>query len=308
MKSKVMILTAMLTALPSAMMAQQNIQKAFDALLNEEKVEIKTQHSLEVDSETGRKIEQADVYDFTVSTATGLGRINDVRKAFEKDKDSAYHVRSGSKVGDNYTALAVGEGGQPVAIGAIDGSEFIYACFLDKDDPEKRYRYAYALEWVEKGERTQVRLAITYALSQQSRSHRISKIIVNGKEINVDDPRLMFERRLRSVLTATPPSDSITSAPVDRSIDIGNIGNPFDVVFGDWLSNFNNYKNLFLKNPEGTAANVYASRIYNLCKKADELDDAEKELVIKEIRKLTNKTKDDFVQQLFEMSIERLKK
>ena len=52
MKSKVMILTAMLTALPSAMMAQQNIQKAFDALLNEKKVEIKTQHSLEVDPET----------------------------------------------------------------------------------------------------------------------------------------------------------------------------------------------------------------------------------------------------------------
>ncbi len=308
MKSKVMILTAMLTALPSAMMAQQNIQKAFDALLNEKKVEIKTQHSLEVDPETGRKTEQADVYDFMVSSATGLGRINDIRKAFEKDRGSAYNIGSGSKVGGKYTALAVGEGSQPVAIGAIDGSEFIYACFLDKDDPEKRYRYAYALEWVEKGERTQVRLAITYALSQQSRSHRISKIIVNGKEINVDDPRLMFERRLRSVLTTTPPSDSITSVPVDRSIDIGNIGNPFDVVFGDWLSNFNNYKNLFLKNPEGTAANVYASRIYNLCKKADDLEDAEKELVIKEIRKLKNKTKDDFVQQLFEMSIERLKK
>ena len=42
MKSKSIIFTAMLTALPSALMAQQNIQKAFDALLNERIVETKT--------------------------------------------------------------------------------------------------------------------------------------------------------------------------------------------------------------------------------------------------------------------------
>ena len=49
MKSKSLILTAMLTALPSVLLAQQNIQKAFDALLNENIVEIKTQHTLERD-------------------------------------------------------------------------------------------------------------------------------------------------------------------------------------------------------------------------------------------------------------------
>ena len=66
MKSKSIILTAMLMALPSALMAQENIEKAFKALLSEENVEIKTQHSLERDPETGKKTAQADVYDFVV--------------------------------------------------------------------------------------------------------------------------------------------------------------------------------------------------------------------------------------------------
>ena len=68
MKSKNLILSAMLMALPSTLMAQQNIQKAFDALLKDKIVENKTQHTLERDPETGQKTAQADVYDFTLPT------------------------------------------------------------------------------------------------------------------------------------------------------------------------------------------------------------------------------------------------
>ena len=52
----------------------------------------------------------------------------------------------------------------------------------------------------------------------------------------------------------------------------------------------------------------YATYIYKLCKKAKPLDDAEKKMVAKEIKKLKAKTEDEFIQDLFEMSIERLKK
>ena len=69
----------MLTALPSALMAQQNIQKAFDALLNERIVETKTQHSLERDPETGKKISQMDVYDFSVTNSVGLNKIKNIQ-------------------------------------------------------------------------------------------------------------------------------------------------------------------------------------------------------------------------------------
>ena len=146
MKSKSLILTAMLTALPSVLPAQQNIQKAFDALLNENIKEIKTQHTLERDPETGRKKAQMDIYDFEVANPTGISRIKDIQRAFDKDKEDAYELRSGDHAGNDYHRLAVGDGkSYSVAVGRIKGSNYIYALFLDKDDPEKIYRYAYAL-------------------------------------------------------------------------------------------------------------------------------------------------------------------
>lgn len=189
MKSRSLILTAMLTALPSVLLAQQNIQKAFDALLNENIVEIKTQHTLERDPETGKKKAQMDIYDFEVANPTGISRVRDIQRAFDKDKEAAYELRSGDHAGNNYPTLAVGDGrSQAVAVGRIKGSNYIYALFIDKDDPEKIYRYAYVLEWVEKDKKTQVRLAVTYATTLQYRNSKrqTRTFIVNGEKIRVD--------------------------------------------------------------------------------------------------------------------------
>ena len=294
MKTKNIILAALLTAMPAAMTAQENIQKAFNALLNDKIVETKTQHSLERDPETGQKSAQADVYDFVVTNASALSRIKDIEKAFDKDKNAAYQIRSGNgNAGRNHVSLAVGNNSsQSVAIGSMKGSNYIYACFLDPDDAEKKYRYAYAIEWLEKGQKTQVRLAITYATTQKYREKNSTRrrIIINGQEFNVD-------------------GGNFSGFPFDNSSVFVN-----DSVYspqrtnGGWLTQFNIYKNRFLKNPEGIAANTYVTQIYNLCKKADALDDDEKELVADELKRMKTKTDDELIQKLFDMSIERLKK
>ena len=150
MKSKYIFLAAMLLAMPSTMMAQQNIQKAFDALLSDKIIENKTRHVLDRDPETGRMTALADVYDFTISSNSALERLKDIRKAFETDKKEAYSVNSGLRekgIGDVDTesfsnlfesigfapvTLFVGDGKhQSVAIGNMTGSEYIYACFAD---------------------------------------------------------------------------------------------------------------------------------------------------------------------------------
>ena len=294
MKTKNIILAALLTAMPAAMTAQENIQKAFNALLNDKIVETKTQQSLERDPETGQKSAQADVYDFVVTNASALSRIKDIEKAFDKDKNAAYQIRSGNgNAGRNNVSLAVGNNSsQSVAIGSMKGSNYIYACFLDPDDAEKKYRYAYAMEWLDKGQKTQVRLAITYATTQKYREKNSTRrrIIINGQEFNVD-------------------GGHFSGFPFDNSSVFVN-----DTVYslqpnsGGWLNQFNLYKNLFLKNPEGIAANTYVTQIYNLCKKADALDDDEKELVADELKRMKTKTDDELIQKLFDMSIERLKK
>ena len=125
MKSKVIILVAMLMASPSALMAQQSIQKMFDCIVNDGRVKVTSQnHYLDRNPETDKKEAQADVYDIMMPNDKSFKQlVKDTQWSFEKDKEPAYQIKSGKNVGDNYTALAVGDGGsQSVAVGRIRGS------------------------------------------------------------------------------------------------------------------------------------------------------------------------------------------
>ena len=317
MKSRNFILAAMLLVMPSTMMAQQNIKKAFDALLNEKITENRASHVLDRDPETGRMTAMADVYDFTISSKSALDCLDDVRKAFEKDKKEAYSVNSGIRekggedgelesfaslfenIGFPSVSLFVGDGKHSsVSLGTMKGSDYIYACFADKDDPDSRYRYAYAMEWVEKSKKTHVRLAVTYALRPEARDNskdkkksKINRIIVNGKDVSVDEPSGMLDNIFSSVLNYSTDSLLFNREKTPES----------------WLSEFNNYKRLFLKNPDGATATHYATSIYSLCKKSAMLEPEEKKLVISELTRLKAAAKDELIQNIFEMSIKKLK-
>ena len=323
MKSKNLILSAMLMALPSTLMAQQNIQKAFDALLKDKIVETKTQHTLERDPETGQKTAQADVYDFTLPTLYARKHIKEIQEAFEKDKDVAYTYRTGTQNNNNENVLmyggnkkmkesfrtvlnysriqiAVGDGKQSVAIGTKEGANYVYACFNDKDDATKKYRYCYAIDWVEQNGETIVRLAVTYALKPEARNsngkHRIKRITIDGKPLKIDEIMDAVGDQLENIKGFSDRFEfNLDSIDVSKSSHI-------------WLSEFNSYKKFFLKNPDGNTATHHATSIYNLCKNADSLEPDEKKLVISEIKKLKEVTGDDFIQNLFDMCIGRLKK
>ena len=319
----------MLLAMPSTMMAQQNIQKAFDALLSDKITENKTRHVLDRDPETGRMTALADVYDFTITSSSALSRLKDVRKAFETDKKEAYSVNSGLRekgfgdvdtesfsslfesIGFSPVTLFVGDGRhQSVAIGNMDGSEYIYACFADKDDPTNRYRYAYAMEWVEKAKKTKVRLAVTYALRPEARDAKpkktnVSRVIVNGKDVTNEsftsgggDGKLINRVYING---KEYNGGDIEGVNVD-SLMANRAKTP-----ESWISEFNAYKRLFLKNPDGATATHYATSIYSLCKKSAMLDPEEKKIVIAEIAKLKEKATDELIQNVLEMSIKKLK-
>ena len=285
MKSKNIILTAMLTALPSVLMAQENIQKAFDALrLSDYQEETMSSHHVDKTPETGVMEGMSDEYEFKITKENEAGKqlITDIRNAFTKDRDAAYRMSSGSQGGaEAYTSLAVGDGNSGgVPIGQMKDSKWIYACFLDPADSEQIHRYAYGFEWVEKNNGTIIgRMVKTYATTQKHRQgkRQMRVITVNGNNINVDGQSFPFGSGL----------------PYDKE---------------PWLYAFNTYKNLFLKNPDATTASHYATSIYKLCKNADSLEEAEKNLVITEIKKMKTKTTDEFIQQLFDMSVEQLKK
>jgi hypothetical protein len=162
----------------------------------------------------------------------------------------------------------------------MNDSKWIYACFLDPDDTLRIHRYAYALEWVEKKDGSITgRIVKTYATTQKYRQKKTtSSFVINGKKMD-------FTGAL-GTLNATLGSNDLES----------------------WLNKFNNLRTLFLKKSEGPAANSWVTQIYGLCNDAGSLDEAEKNMVIKEIQKLKTKTNDEFIKELFDMSIERLKK
>lgn len=333
----------MLLAMPSTIMAQQNIKKAFDALLNEKITENRASHVLDRDPETGRMTAMADVYDFTISSKSALERLDDVRKAFEIDKKDAYSVNSGIRekggedgelesfaslfenIGFPSVSLFVGDGKHSsVSIGTMKGSDYIYACFADKDDPEHRYRYAYALEWVEKAKKTKVRLAVTYALRPEARDSsygkkksKVSRIIVNGKEYkkrnsddNADDDRIILDGvKINGMEVARDGIRELIEDGINNGINI-NVDSLLayrEKTPESWLSEFNAYKRLFLKNPDGSTATHYATTIYSLCKKSAMLDNDEKKIVISDLAKLKAAAKDELIQNIFEICVKKLK-
>jgi len=289
MKSKHIFIAALLMLLPTVSMAQENIQKAFDALRKSMDVkEISARHSLSKDPDMGRMEGLEDTFDFMITNPAARHLVNDITKAFELDEPQAYNVSSGTHGGnENYTALAVGNSNSGgVAIGLMQGSKWVLACFLDPDDSLRQHRYAYALEWVDDGDKIRGRIAKTYATTLKTRQGRrqTRTISVTGKNIALSGNGFSTNEGL----SWTGFSSEEKTSEV-------------------WLTEFNTYKNLFLQNTKGAAANSYATLIYKLCKNAKSLEDVEKNMIATEIAKLKKKTNDEFIRQLFDMSIERLK-
>jgi len=303
MKSKSLILSAMLIAMPSALMAQQNIQKAFDALLKQKQViKVVAHHDMEKDPETGVKKGSADVYDFTLPAGIGWRQlVVDIEDAIHKDSENAYSVSSSeNNKGVNYVTLVVGDGSsESVAIGKIPGSKYMYACFLDKKDPTKQYRYAYAVEWAEGEDGIKGRIATTYGTTQKYREQsengkkriKSSTITINRNPLSKDK---MFEMIGNNAQGFTIKLDAVDTLATNSQ---------------QWLSQFSTARTLYGKylaenNP--TLTNVFANNIYNLCKQANVLDADEKKIVIGEISRLRDATADEYTKSLLVLSIKKL--
>jgi hypothetical protein len=294
MKNRHFLVVCIMVMLPLATPAQENIKRAFDALINDSQATVSATHKMNKDPESGVKEGQLDVYEFTLPISS-LSLVKNIERAFDKDKDKAYSLNTAGTKGKkkyDYESLAVG-GGNAYQLGDIRGSRYIYALFLDPDDESKAHRYAYVLEWLEGSKEIEGKLAITYATTLKYRQHKgLRTVITDG------DTSLSFSL------------GDLENGDLEKLGELTHFGmSEVNVSSSEsWLMNFNNYKNFFLKKTEGAAANVYATQIYKLCKKAECLEEAEKELVVSEIQKLKAKTTDEFIQQLFDMSINRLKK
>lgn len=283
MKNKQLIAVGILLMLPLAIQAQENIKKAFDALINDNSADVSTTHKLNRDPQTGTKEGQLDVYEFTIPMAQKQ-LVRNIERAFEKDQDQAYSINSGTpgKSDYAYESIAVG-GGSSYMLGDIKGSRYIYAAFIDPQDKEKNHRYLYAMEWKEEQSEIQGKLIVTYATTAQYRS----------KGFNVGD---IMERAEHLRKRAEELKKRYGSSVTVEIIDDAHI----------WLSKFQSFKKWFLE-AKGERKNTQALNIYELCKDVSSLNAEEKKMIIDEIKNLKKKTDEELTLKMFDMSIERLK-
>ena len=296
MKNKLFLAAGILMLMPLTAHAQGFIKRAFNVLITSEPAQVESSHKLNKNPETGVKEGQLDVYEFTIP-ASHHDLVEDVERASLKTASSA------SKKSYDYTSLAVGGDDSGYPLGDIKGSRYIYALFLDPKDMSKTHRYAYAMEWRKDEKEIVGKLVVTYATTQQYREGgKKGRIIrINGNDVKLSANSFSYgDSDLFNKFFSM--GDGLSAFGSDSTFVSSSIGSE------SWLSQFNTFKNLFLKNPNSTASNYYASHIYKMCKKADALDDMEKKMVIKELEKVMKATNDEFLQEMFQASIERLKK
>lgn len=284
MKNRHMIAVGIMLMLPLALQAQENIKKAFDALINDNSADISATHKLNRDPETGKKEGQLDVYEFTIPI-TQKQLVKNVERAFEKDQEKAYSVNSGNpgKTGYAYESIAVG-GSPSYMLGDIKGSRYIYALFLDPMDKEKIYRYAYAMEWKEGQSEIQGKLVVTYATTLKYR---------NQQDRRRDLKDIKIPSGVKSIY--------INGKGLDFSAD--QISRGAHV----WIGGFQLLKKWFLAS-EGEGRNSVALRIYEQCKDVNSLNAEDRKQIIGELQDLKKETKDELTLKMFDMSIEQLKK
>lgn len=265
---KNMLAVSLLMLMPAAAQAQENIKKAFDALVENDAADVSARHKLDKDPDTDEKVSQLDVWEFTLPKSQ-IRLVKDIERAFERDKEKAYTVGSGKfphTSAEEYEALAVGDGSEVYYVGAIKGSNYIYAAFIDDDAADDNHRYAYALEWKETDEGTVIgKLAITYATTLKYRQQR-NAFSGSQRKITVQPFRMNTKY------------DSTT-----------------------WLGQFSAYAKMFREHPDKTASPFYANLIYDHCKKAKDagLTEDDRELVLEELTRLIKLTEDEFTKGMF---------
>ncbi len=306
MKNKQFLAAGILMLMPFTSHAQAFIKHAFNALITSEPAQVESSHKLNKNPGTGVKEGQLDVYEFTIPTSHH-DLVDNVERAFEQDKEKAYSLKTvSSKKSYDYTSLAVGGDDSGYPLGDIKGSRYIYALFLDPEDMSKTHRYAYAMEWRKDEKEIVGKLVVTYATTQQYREGgkkgRIIRINGNDVKLSANGFSLGDSDLFNKFFSMGDGLSVQRTFGSDSTFVSSSIGSE------SWLSQFNTFKNLFLKDPNSTASNYYASHIYKMCKKADALDDMEKKMVIKELEKVKKATNDEFLQEMFQASIERLKK
>ena len=168
---------------PASAIAQTNVKKAFDKLIESKYAEISESHKRENDPQTGEMESMADIYNFTIP-ADKKDLIKGIEKAFKQDSEKAYGYYSGIKAKKGDVSVASGPNSS-VEIVNRHNSDYTSALCIDMKKPDHNYRYAYGLSYYRDGRNISGRLVVTYATTLKYRQNTNSYSYSNSNNNSV---------------------------------------------------------------------------------------------------------------------------
>ena len=290
-----------LTLLPLTATAQEHVEQAFQDFLKSKNISFKEKHSKSSNPETLQKEGQLDAYSFKAKRWNDK-MLDGIKEAMNLDRDKAYKEVWGDDDFLNESMAISYNDTESVKIG-FEYYKYLLICFADAE--HRGFRYAYAVEWDEI--RKEGRLIKAYARIPDAKSRQKSNPFIFDSGFN-DLKKYGMDRKslnLDSIMSSYH-IDSLFQLPesIIKNGAIINIRTNKEkhTTSSGWLSEFGIYKNLFMKNPKGSAATTYATIIYGLCKDCSCLNQEERDIAAEQIEKMEALTDDEFVINLFNQS------
>ena len=260
--------------------AQENIKRAIDEFLDDERVNYTESHHKNRNPETGEMEGRLDAYTFTLAPKD-LKLLDMLKEAVKKDSEDAYEENWESNASPDAVyrqRKVMYNDNEGLDIG-FEFYNYIQVNFIDK--AKDGFRYSYVIEWEKidddvRGKKENVgqgRIAIAYARIPKQRKPTMT--VINGDLLG--------------------SLGSLSSFGISK-----------DMSSTDWLTQFNLYRKNFLKHPKGNAAMVFATKLHELSKNAECLGHAEAAMCAEQLEKMMQKTDDDMIKTMLNSSIERL--
>ena len=268
------IISICLLLMPQVMLAQQNIKRAFENFINNNRVQSKESHSKTRNPETNEIVGKMDSYTFTIK-ASDMKLIDELKSAIRRDSEKAYSENWESAIAEdaNYKRRTLMYNDKEGIVIGLEYVNYVNVNFID--EANKDFRYAYAVEWNEP-EKDMVtgRIIISYARIPQFKNQQILKL----------------------------------DNSFDQFFSQNNINQKTKYNASHWLARFNVFRNNFMLKPNSNSAHGFVSQIYELCKNASCLDEAEGKMVTEVLEEMLKQTSDKMLRGMLQASIENIKK
>lgn len=263
-----------LLLMPQVMLAQQNIKRAFENFINNNRVQSKESHSKTRNPETNEIVGKMDSYTFTIK-ASDMKLIDELKSAIRRDSEKAYSENWESAIAEdaNYKRRTLMYNDKEGIVLGLEYVNYVNVNFID--EANKDFRYAYAVEWNEPEKDVVTgRIIISYARIPQFKNQQILKL----------------------------------DNSFDQFFSQNNINQETKYNASHWLARFNVFRNNFILKPNSNSAHGFVSQIYELCKNASCLDETEVKMVTEVLEEMLKQTSDKMLRGMLQASIENIKK